>query len=336
MPKNKIRIAFDVMGGDFAPQNEVKAALEINSKYSDSIKLILVGKEDIIKNELKKNNGDIAAFEYLNADDVITMHDDPTEAVKTKQGSSIYKGLEFHKSGNADAFVSAGNTGAMLAISTVLLGRINGVSRPTIGSFFPSSKKQPVLVLDVGATVEPKAKYLYEFAVMGSIYYKEINGKEFPAVGLLNIGEEEIKGTEITKETFHLLKNSSLNFIGNIEGRDIFDAKADIVVCDGFVGNIVLKFAESFLGLLKSSIKDYADENFINKMKVAVMVPVLKDILKNLDYQNYGGVPLLGVNGVSIIGHGKSTPVALENMILTAKNMVEANINSKIENALKK
>jgi glycerol-3-phosphate acyltransferase PlsX len=262
------------------------------------------------------------------------MNDDPTDAIKNKKESSIYKGLEFHKSGKSDAFVSAGNTGAMLAVSTVLLGRVKGVSRPTIGSFFPSVSDLPVLVLDVGATIEPKAKYLYEFAVMGSIYYKEIIGKQNPSIGLLNVGEEEIKGTEIVKETYSLLKKSSLNFIGNVEGRDIFDSKSDIVICDGFVGNIVLKFAESFLGLLKSTIKDYSEKSLFNKVKVGIMVPVLKDILKTLDYQNYGGVPLLGVNGVSIIGHGKSSPIALENMILTAKEMVTAEINSKIEKAL--
>ena len=336
MPANKIRIAFDIMGGDFAPHYELKAALAVQSRYGDSIELVLVGNENIIKKELLELGSKADQFEILHAGDVITMNDDPTEAIKTKKESSIYKGLEFHKSGKADAFVSAGNTGAMLAISTVLLGRINGVSRPTIGSFFPSSQNRPVLVLDVGATIEPKARYLYEFAVMGSIYYSQITGQAKPSVGLLNIGEEEIKGTEVVKETFHLLSGSSLNFVGNIEGRDIFNAKAEVVVCDGFVGNIVLKFAESFLGFLKSSIKEYADKTVINKMKVGLMLPVLKDILKNLDYQNYGGVPLLGVNGVSIIGHGKSSQTALENMILIARDMVTAEINLKIENALKK
>ncbi len=263
------------------------------------------------------------------------MNDDPTEALKTKKESSIYKGLEYHKSGNCDAFVSAGNTGAMLALSTVLLGRIKGVSRPTIGSFFPSKNAQPVLILDVGATLEPKPRYLFEFAVMGSIYYSQITGNKQPSVGLLNVGEEEVKGTEIVKETYKLLKESNLNFIGNIEGRDIFDAKADIVICDGFVGNIVLKFAESFLSMLKATIKNYADESLLNKIKVGMMVPTLKDVLKNLDYQNYGGVPLLGVNGISIIGHGSSSVTALENMILAARDMIIAELNSKIENALK-
>jgi glycerol-3-phosphate acyltransferase PlsX len=335
MQKNKIRIAFDVMGSDFAPQSELKAALGIQKRFSDTIELILVGNESTIKDGLKELGGDSNSFEILHAPDVITMNDDPTEVIKTKKESSIYKGIEFHKNAKSDAFVSAGNTGAMLAISTILLGRIKGVSRPTIGSFFPSNKLRPVLILDVGATLEPKARYLYEFAVMGSIYYKQIANIDNPNIGLLNIGEEEIKGTEIVKETYHLLKNSNLNFIGNIEGRDIFDAKADVVVCDGFVGNIVLKFAESFLGLLKSTIKSYSSKSSMNKLKIALMLPVLKDVLKNLDYENYGGVPLLGVNGVSIIGHGKSSPVALENMVLIARDMVSAEINTKIENALK-
>lgn len=336
MPKSKIRIAFDVMGGDFAPHNELKAAAGILSTYSDSIELILVGPEKLIIDECSKVGLKQSDIEILNADDVITMHDDPTEALKKKKESSIYKGLEYHKAGQSDAFVSAGNTGAMLSLSTVLLGRIKGVSRPTIGSFFPTKKQLPVLIVDVGATLEPKPKYLYEFAVMGSIYYSQITGKQSPMVGLLNIGEEEVKGTEIVKETYQLLKNSELNFIGNIEGRDIFDAKADVVICDGFVGNIVLKFAESFLGMLKATIKNYSEEGIINKLKVGMMVPILKDALKGLDYQNYGGVPLLGVNGISIIGHGSSSPTALENMILTARNMVQAELNSKIENALNK
>lgn len=334
MPNKKIRIALDVMGGDFAPINEINAAISISEKYSNEIEIILIGKKSIIIEELKKQNKATDSFEIFEADDVITMNDDPTDAIKNKKESSIYKGLEFHKNSNSDAFVSAGNTGAMLSLSTVLLGRVKGVARPTIGSFFPSVSEYPVLVMDVGATVEPKARYLYEFAVMGSIYYKEIIGKSNPSVGLLNVGEEEIKGTEIIKETYKLLKNSNLNFIGNIEGRDIFEAKSDIVICDGFVGNIVLKFAESFLNLLKSTIKDYSEKSFLNKAKVGLMIPVLKDVLKSLDYQNYGGVPLLGVNGVSIIGHGKSSPKALENMILTAKDMVNADINLKIEKAL--
>lgn len=334
MSKSKTRIAFDVMGGDFAPHNELKAAGLIKSRFGDSIELILVGKENVIREELSKNGAKSSDFEILHAVDVISMHDDPTEALKTKKESSIYKGLEYHKSGSCDAFVSAGNTGAMLALSTVLLGRIKGVSRPTIGSFFPSKNSQPVLILDVGATLEPKPRYLFEFAVMGSIYFSQITGTKHPSVGLLNVGEEEIKGTEIVKETYKLLKSSNLNFIGNIEGRDIFDAKADVVICDGFVGNIILKFAESFLSMLKATVKNYAAESFFNKAKVGLMVPILKDVLKNLDYQNYGGVPLLGVNGTSIIGHGSSSVIALENMILAARDMVEAELNFKIENAL--
>ncbi|MFA5512062.1 MAG: phosphate acyltransferase PlsX [Candidatus Kapaibacterium sp.] len=336
MQKSKVRIALDVMGGDFAPHNELKAATGIKSKYSDTVELILVGNESVIRHELSQMKENPDGFEILNANDVITMNDDPTEVHRTKRESSIYRGLEYHKSGGSDAFVSAGNTGAMLALSTILLGRIKGVARPTIGTFFPSKKEKPVLIVDVGATLEPRPRYLYEFAVMGSIYYKQIAGEVNPSVALLNIGEEEVKGTEIVKKTYALLKDSTLNFIGNIEGRDIFDAKADVVVCDGFVGNIVLKFAESFLGMLKSTIKSYSEQNLMNKIKVGLMVPVLKDVLKALNYEIYGGVPLLGVNGVSIIGHGSSSVLATENMILTARDMVNADINTKIENALKK
>jgi len=190
-------------------------------------------------------------------------------------------------------------------------------------------------LLDVGANVDAKPSYIFQFAVMGSIYSSQILGIKNPKIGLLNIGEEETKGTNVVRETYKLLKDSPLNFIGNIEGRDIFSAHADVVVCDGFIGNIVLKFAESFLGILKSKIKSYSEESIIKKIKVGLMVPVLKDILQQFDYQKYGGVPLLGVNGAVIIGHGKSSPEAVKNMLVRAKEMVQKEVNKSIESTLK-
>lgn len=334
--KQSINIAFDIMGSDFAPVNEIKGALEFFEEHKEkNIKLFFVGKEEIIKSEIEKNPS-IKNFNYeiVNATQVITMEDDATAGVKSKKDSSISIGLDLVKEGKANAFVSAGNTGAMLSTSTLKLGRIKGVSRPTIGSFFPTLKDNPTLILDVGANSEVKPKYLYEFAVMGQIYLSEMYGIKNPSIGLLNIGEEEKKGTEIVQEAYQLLSKSKLNFIGNIEGRDIFPGAADIVVCDGFVGNIILKFAESFMGFFKETLKRYADESTFKKLKVGMMAPTIKDVFRGFDYQDHGGVPLLGVNGVVVIGHGKSSPKALKNMLNTALITYTKEINKKIEISL--
>lgn len=334
---NKIRIALDAMGGDFAPENEVKGAIFAYNelKSSAEIEIIFVGDENKIKSVLAQNEHSGLSYSIVHTDELITMHDDPVAVLKTKKKSSLYRAAELHAKGEADTFVSAGNTGAMLSVSTMLLGRIKGVSRPTIGTFMPTAKSTPAFVLDVGATIDLKPRFLYEFAIMGNVYVSHFLGKEKPSVALLNIGEEETKGTDAIKETYKMLSESHLNFIGNIEGRDILAGAADIVVCDGFTGNIVLKLAESFISILKSKIKDYSTKGFFNKLKVAMMIPTLKEVLSEFDYQEYGGVPLLGVNGVVIIGHGKSTPKAIKNMIVRSVEFSKKGINQQIENALK-
>jgi glycerol-3-phosphate acyltransferase PlsX len=334
--KKKIRIALDAMGGDFAPENEIKGAFLAYKELSQSIdiEIIFVGDKSKIKNILANVDLPENSYSIVHTSDVITMQDDPVAAMRYKQGSSLFVAAKLHSDGMADAFVSAGNTGAMLSISTMLLGRIKGVSRPTIGTFMPTAKGKPTFILDVGATIDMRPRFLYEFAVMGSTFVKHSLGIERPTVALLNIGEEDSKGTDAIRETYQMLASSSLNFIGNIEGRDILVGAADVVVCDGFTGNIVLKLAESFLHILKSKIKDYASRNILKKFKVGLMIPTLKDILSEFDYQEYGGVPLLGVNGVVIIGHGKSSPKAIKNMILRSIEFSLSNINNKIENAL--
>lgn len=330
------KIAVDAMGGDFAPLNEVNGSIlayQNKERFTD-LEIVLIGDENKIKEAIKNYNPKNFNYSIVHAEDVVTMHDEPTSAIKRKKNSSLYKGLKLLADGYVDAFVSAGNTGATLSTATILLGRIEGVSRPTIGSFFPTVGRFPTLVLDVGANIDVKPKYLYEFAVMGTIYFQNMFGIENPKVGLLNIGEEETKGSEILLTTHKILKNSYLNFIGNIEGRDVLLGTADVVVCDGLIGNIVLKFAESVLGLFKSKIRNYAKKSIVNALKVAALKPALRNILKDMDYQQYGGVPLLGVNGVVIIGHGKSTPIAIQNMIFTAIEQVKRDINKKIERAL--
>ncbi|HMS64171.1 MAG TPA: phosphate acyltransferase PlsX, partial [Ignavibacteria bacterium] len=253
----------------------------------------------------------------------------------TKSDSSISVGINLVKEKKADAFISAGNTGAVMTASILRLGRIQGVGRPTIGSLFPTDKGK-TMVFDVGASVDCKPAHLLEFAIMGSLYMKHLYNIEKPKIGLLSVGEEKSKGDLLTLEAYELLEKSNLNFIGNVEGRDVLRGKADIIVCDGFVGNVILKFAESVLDVMKSKFKSYAEKGFFKKIWVGMMYGTLKNVvLKDFDYQEYGGVPLLGVNGISIIGHGKSSPIAVKNMIYRAEEMVRKGINTKIEQELK-
>jgi glycerol-3-phosphate acyltransferase PlsX len=237
------------------------------------------------------------------------------------------------KEKKADAFVSAGNTGAMMAASTLITGRIEGVGRPTIGAQLPNVFGNCSLY-DVGAGKDAKAIHLLEYAIMGSIYAKEIDGIPNPKVGLLSMGEEEGKGNEVANEAYDLLKNSNLNFIGNVEGRDLLTKQVDVVVCDGFVGNILLKFGESVPKLLKHLLQQTAKQNLFDAIKIMLIKGTLKKALKSLDYQEHGGVPLLGINGISIIGHGSSTPKAITNMILKAKRMFEHNLVEKIQRSI--
>ena len=332
----KLRIAVDAMGGDFAPLNEVQGAVEALRQTGNKFEVVLVGKEEAIRFELAKTNTDGLSLSVVPANDVIDMHDSPVAALKQKPNSSLVVGITLHKEKKADAFVSAGNTGAVTAASTLLLGRIPGVSRPAIAAIFPS-ETGPTLVVDAGAVTDCKPHFLFEFGVMGSIYSEYIFKKKNPRVGLLNVGEEETKGDERTKETYakFIAGKNKINFIGNIEGRDILRGKADVVVCDGFLGNVLLKFAESVPSFLKVKFKNYAAEGPIQQILMGLLRNPLRKIFKDFDYQEFGGVPLLGVNGVTIIGHGSSTPKAIVNMILRADEMVTKKINFHIEQLLR-
>lgn len=322
------------MGSDKFPISELDGVARFaeHSDHSDTM-FYFIGNKEIIEKEIDNHNLIGVDYEIINTSQVVNMDDEATVALR-KRDSSIYKGIEMHKEGKVDAFISAGNTGATMSISTILLGRINGASRPTIGTFFPTQEKRPTLILDAGANIDCKPKFLYEFAVMGALYYKEMFQIEKAKVSLLNIGEEETKGNEVALATHKLLKESDLNFVGNVEGRDIFYGRSDVIVCDGFVGNIILKFAESFLGFFKSTIKEYAGKSLYKKFKIGMFYPTLKEIFRDFDYQEQGGVPLLGVNGVVIIGHGSSTGRAVENMIKRSIEIISVNLNKKIENAL--
>ncbi|MEW6702900.1 MAG: phosphate acyltransferase PlsX [Bacteroidota bacterium] len=330
----KCRIAVDAMGGDYAPKHEILGALQA-MREDKNFDLILVGDKEKILRAAREEKIELDEKIIHHASQVIDMHDKPTDAVKAKPDSSLVVGAKLVREKKTQAFVSAGNTGAMMTASTLIMGRIEGVSRPTIGASFPTTQNKMCLVFDVGASVDSKPQHLFEYAVLGSIFTKEIFGVKNPSVGILNVGEEESKGNELTFAVQKLLKNSKLNFHGNVEGRDILNGTVDVVVCDGFVGNIVLKFGESVLTLLKTRIKNYANESFVNKLKALVVKFVLKATLSDMDYQTHGGVPLLGVNGISIIGHGSSSPLAIKNMILRAKEMHDKNLITKFEEAIK-
>lgn len=330
---SKCRIIVDAMGGDYAPQNAVIGAIEAYQINKD-FDLYLIGKKDQILSVIKSNQLSFDENFIIHTDEVIEMGDSPTSALKSKPNSSIVKGAQLVKEGKAEAFVSAGNTGAMMSASTLIMGRIAGVGRPTIGAEMPNVNGICYLY-DVGAGKDAKASHLFEYAIMGTIYAKEMGGIKNPSVGVLSMGEEEGKGSEVANEAYSLLKNSKLNFIGNVEGRDILTKNVDVVVCDGYVGNIILKFGESVPKLLKHLLTQTANASFFDKLKVGLSKGTLKKSLKSLDYQEHGGVPLLGVNGISIIGHGSSTPKAIRNMVLKAFEMHKKDLVKKIENSIK-
>lgn len=328
-----IRIAVDAMGGDFAPNNVIAGGVDALREVNNRFEIIFVGPETIIRNQLQSYQAEQLRYQIIDAPQVIDMHDTATASIKQKRDSSISVGVTLHKEGIANAFVSAGHSGAVLSAATLILGRVEGISRPTIGAFFPS-EKGVCLLLDAGANVDCKSQHLYEFALMGSIYSHEMFQVDTPKIGLLSIGEEESKGNEVVKEAHKLLKQSKLNFIGNVEGRDILNGKTDVVICDGFIGNIILKFGESVPGFLKTKVKQVTSKSLLMKSAGLFLRKTLRTVLKSMDYEEYGGVPVLGANGVTIIGHGKSTPKAIKNMILRAEEMARKGINERIKEAM--
>jgi glycerol-3-phosphate acyltransferase PlsX len=327
------------MGGDFAPASVVTGALEALREAQGRFSVILVGQRDKIQAEIAKN-GELAEHEMVRkhysieqAEEVIEMHDSPTAALKSKRNSSIGIGLTLQREKKAHAFVSAGNTGAVMSASTLILGRLKHVGRPTIGALIPTAKS-PALLVDAGANVDCRAKHLLEFGLMGSIYVSSMLGKTNPVVGLLNIGEEGSKGNAAAVEAYGLMKESSLNFVGNVEGRDLLKGEVDVIVCDGFVGNVLLKFGESIPAFFKAKVTRIAEQSLRQKLIALLARGTLRGVMKELDYQEHGGVPLLGVNGVSIIGHGRSTPKAIKNMIFRAEETAVRQVPRRIEQAM--
>jgi glycerol-3-phosphate acyltransferase PlsX len=332
----EIRIVVDAMGGDFAPASVVRGSLDALRERPGAFTVILVGPRDRIGAELKaagSREDASGGFAVEHASEVIDMSDAPTAAVKSKKNSSIAVGLAMQRSGRAEAFVSAGNTGAVLSASTLILGRLPHVGRPTIGALLPTAKK-PCLLLDAGANVDCRPRHLFEFGVMGLMYAGAMLGNPSPTVGLLNIGEERSKGNEAAREAHRLFAESSLPFKGNVEGRDILSGDVDVVVCDGFTGNILLKFGESIPGFFKAKFTQRAAHSLVQKAVGLVARGSLRAVMKEMDYQEHGGVPVLGVNGVAIIGHGRSTPRAVKNMIFRAQEMVLRGVHRRIEESM--
>ena len=329
---SRCRIVVDAMGGAFAPGNAVLGAVEAFSEKKN-FDVYLVGKAKQINEVLSSNKLSFSKDFIVNADEVIEMGDSPAASLKSKPNSSIVIGAKLVRDKKADAFVSAGNTGAMMAASTLIIGRIPGLGRPTIGAEMPNINGICYLY-DVGASKDSKPIHLFEYAVMGSIFAKEMGAISNPKVGVLSMGEEEGKGNEVTEAAAKLLKDSRLNFIGNVEGRDILAGNVDVVVCDGYAGNIILKFGESVPKLLKHLLIQTAEKSFFDKILIGLSKGVLKKSLKSLDYQEYGGVPLLGVNGISIIGHGSSSVKAIKNMVLRANEMHQKQLVQKMTKAI--
>jgi len=326
-----MKIAIDAMGGDFGPTPIIEGVIEA-LKQKNFI-AYLVGNEKQIKPLIPKYLLD--KIRFINSEDVISMKDLATEAIKRKE-STIYKSIELLKLKEVDAVVSAGHSGATMSLATLRLGRIKGIKRPAIVTFMPNIKKSYTLVLDVGANVDCDANNLYQFGLMGEVYAKVVLNNKSPKIGLLSNGEEESKGNSITKEAFQILKEHIPNFVGNVEGGDIFKGEVDVVICDGFIGNIVLKTSEGVAETISTLIKqEIYSSGLLQKIGAFLLKPVFKALKKATDYAEYGGAPLLGVNGCVIISHGKSNAKAIKNAIFQAIKYTENNVTEKIENSLK-
>jgi glycerol-3-phosphate acyltransferase PlsX len=329
-----MKIAVDAMGGDNAPQAVVAGAVEAAKEFGTGI--ILVGIEELIQAELKKHHqAKTLPIEVRNATQVVDMLDSPATVFRRKKDSSIRVANELVKSGDAVAVISAGHTGAAMATSLFILGPLEGVERPAIATFMPTMK-ETCIVLDVGANVDCKPNHLLQFAIMGEVYAKYLLKNPNPRVGLLSIGEEETKGNELTKEAFKLLTETSLNFIGNVEGRDVMSGKADVVVCDGFIGNVVLKLSEAVAETIGLMIRENIGDNLIRKLGYFMMRPAFRALKRRIDYAEYGGAPLVGINGISIISHGRSSDRAIKNAVRVATELAKSEVNKHIHEDIEK
>lgn len=329
-----ITIAADAMGGDKAPAPEVEGAIQAARDLGHRI--MLVGDRDSICRCLEKHPAARSLpIEVVHADERITMDDHAAKAARTKKGSSMHACARLVAEGKADGFVSAGNTGACMAIAKMVLGKLPGVDRPALSGVFPTHKGTPVVVLDVGANVDCEAQMLAQFGLMGEIYSRLVLKVKHPRVGILSIGEEEHKGNALTRDATPLLKNLGLNFIGNVEGRDIFSGHADVIVCDGFVGNVALKVSEGLVEMIGNLLKESLKATVTRQIGFLLSRSAFREFKKRVDYSEIGGAPLLGVKGVCIICHGRSDANAIRNAIRIAADFASSNMNQRIEEELR-
>ena len=336
MSSNSVRLAVDAMGGDFGPSVVVPGALQ--GARETGAKVLLVGIEEEIRKqlaELKEEGGEGELYEVVNATQIIEMTDKPSEVVRGKRDSSMHVACKLVRQGEADAFISAGNSGVAYACGMFIIGRIPGVERPALASLMPT-EKSPMLLLDVGANVECRPHHLFQFAVMGSTFVKDILGYEEPRVALLSNGEEEGKGNPLVKESYDLLKQAAhINFIGNAEGSDLFTGDVDVVVCDGFVGNVALKLSEGLAKSMTNLLKrELTSNGMMPKLGAMLSIPAFKSFKIVVDYAEYGGAPLLGLKGIAIVCHGKSNAKAITSALKLANSYIEKGTQQRLVEAI--
>ncbi len=324
-----ITIAIDAMGGDTAPIAEVSGAILAIREYG--VKILLVGAEERIQEELRKHPPPPVPLEIIPAREVISMQDAISQAVRKKKESSLHVAARLVRDGRADGLVSAGNTGACMAISKLILGALPQVDRPAIAAVMPTARNRPVVLVDVGANVDCKPNHLVQFALMGEIFSRTVLGNPSPRVGLLSIGEEEIKGNELTREVLAQLKRAPFQFAGNVEGRDIFRGEVDVVVCDGFTGNVALKVSEGLTEMVVKTLHEDLSRSWRTRLGAWLALPAFRNFRQRIDYSEYGGAPLLGIKGVSIVCHGSSPANAIKNAVRVARDYCSHHVNEKIE-----
>jgi glycerol-3-phosphate acyltransferase PlsX len=326
-------IALDAMGSDRRPRPEIEGAIHAARHYG--VRVLLVGPEPALRAELARYpTATTLPIDVVHASEVIGMEDKAVQAVRAKRDSSMRVGLRLVRDGRASGFITAGNTGAAMATAKMVLGAIPGVDRPALAAVFPTAIGTVASLLDVGANVDSKPHNLEQFAVMGEIYFRMLFGTKRPRVGLLSIGEEETKGNELTREAFQLLKKLPLNFVGNVEGRDLYNGKVDVIVADGFVGNVALKTSEGVARLVRAVLKETLKSTITRQVGAYISRNAFSDFKKRLDHTEYGGAPLLGIKGVCIITHGSSNTNAIKNAVRVAAEFAEGKVNDAIEREL--
>src|SRR6201993_344240 len=324
-----MKIALDAMGGDFGPPNLVAGAVMALRDYKQISTLYLVGDSAKIEDELRKHQRNDSRINIVHTTQVVEMNDRAWTAVRRKKDSSISRAVDLVKHGDADAIVSAGHTGAAVAASMIKLRTLPGIDRPGIAAILPTETNVFVLV-DAGANIDARPEHLLQYAIMGSVYSRHVLHYQRPTVGLISLGEEDVKGTELTKEVFQMIKRTSLNFVGNIEGRHLFEEPVEVVVCDGFVGNVILKTSESIAVAIFKWLKDELTRSKIHMVGAYLARKAFRVIKDKTNYEEYGGMPLLGVNGICIIAHGASTPLAIKNALRVAAESIEQQVNPHI------